>query len=36
VLPVYARNTIEGISKNLVYTPSSDEFMYLNQSSWKA
>jgi peptide/nickel transport system substrate-binding protein len=36
VLPVYARNTIEGVTKDLVYTPSSDEFMYLNQCSWKA
>jgi peptide/nickel transport system substrate-binding protein len=36
ILPIYARNTIEGVNKNLVYEPASDEFMYLNQAYWKA
>jgi peptide/nickel transport system substrate-binding protein len=36
ILPIYARNTIEGVSKNLVYEPASDEFMYLNRAHWNA
>jgi peptide/nickel transport system substrate-binding protein len=36
MLTIYARNTIEGVNKNLAYEPSSDEFMYLNHSYWKA